>query len=346
MLRSRYWLPLTSLLFACAGPEFTGGDQLTSEVKNGEGGAVGAGGSVMSDKGGAAFAAGGRVASGGAADSSGGAVPSSEGGSGGSVDVPASGGASAGGGASASGGSVASSGGALGSGGAAGSAGSVAQAGAASVGVVRACRELPTGSPSGVYGVDPDGSGSLTAFDASCDMTTDGGGWTLVLNYVHKGLTNPALVVHKAALPLFGSDVLGTDESGSVHWGHAATSLVTSLAPSALRIQGRTSAHARVIDVVSADKNCITYFSGGATNCKGLASSFTPSLLHSASLPAKATAFMSGKGDLAMTEFPFYVGGTAHWGIHGENARWEVDSTPVTGQLGYLADTIHRVWIR
>ncbi|NKI32919.1 LamG-like jellyroll fold domain-containing protein [Croceivirga thetidis] len=178
-------------------------------------------------------------------------------------------------------------------------------------------------------------------FEADVDVS-NGGGWVLVLQYVHSGGSNPDLEIVNTGedLPILSTSALGTDESGSTSWGHISNTYFTTLSVEEIRWFAQTSNHNRTIHFSSPVG--ISYAETGNGSFAGIAANNTKLTGHSANLPDSANNQFQDQGDLALTNFPFYQNATAHWGIKGNSNRWEVDDFVNGGD----ESTIHRVWVR
>jgi hypothetical protein len=150
------------------------------------GGKGGSAGSSAAGKGGAA----GKAGAGGKGGASGNGGRGGSAGGGGKGGRAGSGGAG-GEAASAGDGGDPGTGGSAGSGVQAGQGGEGGEGGAGAISgttCLTILQDMPS-APSGVYSIDPDGDGGDPAVDVVCDMTTQGGGWTLGLlkNSLHNG---------------------------------------------------------------------------------------------------------------------------------------------------------------
>ncbi|MEZ4223816.1 MAG: fibrinogen-like YCDxxxxGGGW domain-containing protein [Polyangiaceae bacterium] len=161
---------------ACGGSSDDAGSGGTSSGGASSGGVSSGGTSSGGTSSGGASSGGtssGGASSGGSSGAGGGA------GSGGSAGLDAGlGGSDSGGSAGLDAGLGGSDGGSDASSG--GSGGLPADAGVVGASCKDALAQYPS-LPTGVYQIDPDGSGAQPAVSVVCDMTTDGGGWTLAL---------------------------------------------------------------------------------------------------------------------------------------------------------------------
>ncbi|AXG68305.1 HYR domain protein [Kordia sp. SMS9] len=200
------------------------------------------------------------------------------------------------------------------------------------------------GFPSGTYYFNFNGS----TFQGVLDNDTDGGGWLMVLNYVHLAGDNTDLTVRNTDLPLLGSSTLGDNEAGTANWGHIGNALAAAIDFEEVRFYGETTGHTRIVNFKTSYVNALNYLKTGVGFFGGInnPANFTTLTGHTANIPALAGNFFGSQGDNALTEFPFFNSGQNHWGIRGLGNRWEVDDTPTATSPVNSQSTIHRVWVR
>ncbi len=218
------------------------------------------------------------------------------------------------------------------------------------------CLEIKKAQPTAKTGVfnifiNPLNAATRRQISAFCDMDEDGGGWTMFLNYAHKGNTNPELNIKNNTLPVLGSTVLGVDESAEFTlWGHAGNSMLSNFAVKELRFFCKSSQSNIVINFKTSNASCIAEAKTGTGNCQNIKAGFTKLTGHNSTIPDVQDTGNLNKGNLAMTDGVFGQIQTGNpdppdpgWSIKGGFAlAWECGF----GSNNAAFDTIHRMWFR
>ncbi len=127
--------------------------------------------------------------------------------------------------------------------------------------VGKSCADILAQDPkaaSGKYLVDPDGAGGLAAFETLCDMTSDGGGWTLLLR------ADGAKSTFQYDVPLWTDDKAYQENQVADASAEVKTLAAVTMPFTSLRIGLTVGADARWAKIDQAAASLTGLFKGGA----------------------------------------------------------------------------------
>ena len=114
----------------------------------------------------------------------------------------------------------------------------------------------------GIYTIDPDGAGSNPPINAYCDMTTDGGGWTLIMKTYQEGYSNSFWTSTSDVNPSECENVTSTTTPCKKE---SAYNSITNILQ--MYMYNKTDNHSTIVDLPTPNNRTLkTYFTGTPIN--------------------------------------------------------------------------------